>query len=581
MLKLFLLLSSPLWVPFAMTYGLARICGDGLIFVLEGYGIRVDPPPAAKVLLYPIAVALFPIVITIETVLSFLRFLGGLPVKLVQEDPSRLPGPLLVPMGLVMLALVPLWVPAVVLVWVTWRLVFDMAVVSLADRVGGEPVRSTSRGRFETFVALRYMRGRKALAGVSVVTALAIFGVMVGVWTLIVVLSVMAGFESDLQEKILGANSHLVVLSYTNEIENWEQHAAKIQEIDGVTGVTPFVYTEFILKSKHARVGAIFKGIDPATVGDVTVLFDNLTLGPNGRVRTVEEARAIVQGLGDPKPAGGGLIDAQDKTDRKLPGLLIGTEMQASLRVTVGDVVEAISPLSEPGPMGSMQARILQFEIAGIFHSGMYEYDTKFTYANLDTAQDFLRMPAKVTGLEVAVEDIYDAPQIAGKVGAKLQYPFWTRDWQKMNEPLFAALKLEKRVMALILTFIIVVAAVVIVTTLMMLVIDKRREIAIMKAMGAGRFDLMRLFVIDGLLMGFIGTTLGVGGGLLTCAALARWKFIELESDVYYVDTLPVHVSAGLVATVALTAIAISFVATLYPSWQGSKLDPVEGLRDA
>ena len=190
-------------------------------------------------------------------------------------------------------------------------------------------------------------------------------------------------------------------------------------------------------------------------------------------------------------------------------------------------------------------------------------------------------MTDKVTGLEVAVADIYEAPAIAGKVGAKLQYPFWTRDWQKMNEPLFAALKLEKRVMAIILTFIIAVAAVVIVTTLMMLVIEKRREIAIMKAMGAGRFDLMRLFVIDGLLMGFIGTTLGLAGGLATCAALARWQFIDLESDVYYVDTLPVHVSVELVAAVAITAIAISFAATLYPSWQGSKLDPVEGLRDA
>jgi lipoprotein-releasing system permease protein len=351
-------------------------------------------------------------------------------------------------------------------------------------------------------------------------------------------------------------------------------------EVDGVTGVTPFVYTEFVLKSNHARVGAIFKGIDPATVGDVTLLFDNLTLGPDGRVRTVEEARAIVQGLDDPKPSGGGLIDAADKTDRPLPGLLIGTEMQATLRVTVGDVVQAISPLSEPGPMGSLQARIIEFEIAGIFHSGMYEYDTKFTYASLDTARDFLNMGDAVTGLEVAVDKIYDAPAIAARVGAKLQYPFWTRDWQKMNEPLFAALKLEKRVMAIILTFIIVAAAVNILSTLIMLVVEKRREIAIMKAMGAGRFELMRLFVVDGLLVAFIGTVLGVTGGLLTCAALARWQFIELESDVYYVDTLPVHVSVGLVVAVALLALVISFIATLYPSWKGSSLDPVEGLRD-
>ena len=578
LLKILLLLTSPAWAPIALAWWLARMCGDGLLFVMEEYGAAFEPTGLTRAAFSVLAVAVFPVVITIETAISFLLFLGGLPFRLFGDEP----GPAVrAPVGVVMLVLVPLWLLLAVVIWIVVRLVWGLGVTALADRLSGERVRAPSRGRFETFVALRYMRGRKATAGVSVVTGLTIFGVLLGVWTLVVVLSVMAGFEADLQDKILGANSHAVVLSYTDKIEQWPDKAAKVASIDGVKGVTPFIYTEFVLKSDHARVGAIFKGIDPATVGDVTVLLDNLTLGPNGRIRTVEEARAIVAALDDPQPLPGGLIDPEDKADKQLPGLLIGTVMQAAPRVTVGDVVKAVSPLTEPGPMGSMQARIVEYEIAGIFHSGMYEYDTKFTYASLDAAADFMRMGDAVTGLEVAVHDIYEAPEIASKIGAKLQYPYWTRDWQKMNEPLFAALKLEKRVMGVILTFIVAVAAMNIISTLIMLVIEKRREIAIMKAMGAGRFDLMRLFMVDGLLVGFIGTVGGIALGLVTCAALARWQFIKLESDVYYVDTLPVHVSAGLVAAVALIAIAISFGATLFPSWEGSRLDPVEGLRDA
>ena len=573
---------SPLWAPLALLYWLARICGDGLLFVLEEYGITLDVQHRAlRAPLYMVALAAFPLVIALETLSSFLVFLSDLPVRLFGLDPGGAPYVARLIAGVLVAAVAPIWFPILVVVWVLWRLVWGMGVTALADRITGRRVRSAARGRFETFVALRYMRGRKASAGVSVVTGLTIFGVTLGVWTLVVVLSVMAGFEADLQDKILGANSHIVVLSYTNEIEDWEQVASKINEIDGVTGVTPFVYTEFMLRSDHARVGAIFKGIDPGTVGDVTALLDNISLGPNGRIETAEEARILLDHLDDPEPPSGGLIAPEDRTDKRLPGILIGTEMQAQLRVAVGDVVQAVSPLSEPGPLGSMAARIVEYEVAGIFHSGMYEYDTKFTYVTLASARSFLRMDNSVTGLEVKVGDIYAAPKIAGLIGAKLQYPFWTRDWQKMNEPLFAALKLEKVVMGIILTFIVAVASMNIISTLIMLVIEKRREIAIMKAMGAGRFDLLRLFVVDGLLVGFIGTVMGLGAGLVTCFALERWHFIKLESDVYYVDTLPVHVSPGLIAAVAGIAIAISFAATLFPAWEGSSLDPVEGLRDA
>jgi len=575
---------------------MAKMCGDGLLFVIEAYLGRPMAPPngTVRATLPLVSLALFPIFITVETVISFLIHLGRLPALVVSkvrsgaDEPDRVDqsvlgrGAMPLLLGPVVLLLAPLWLPAFAIWWGVRNLIYQLAVVPLADRLLGETGATRRGGRFETFVALRYMRGRKASAGVSIVTGLTIAGVTLGVWALVVVLSVMAGFEQDLQDKILGANSHVVVLSYENTIENWPQVMEKVRQSDGVQGVTPFVYSEYMLRSPHTVIGAIFKAVHPETVGEVTDLIDNITMGPEGSIDTREQAIQLLRDMDEsPVPQQEDALEGQGKTlPPQIPGLVIGKEMAATLRVAVGDTVQAVSPQSEPGPLGGMAARVVPFRIMGIFHSGMYEYDTKFSYATLGGADRFMGTKGAATGLEVRVEDIYQAPAIARDISAKLDYPFWTRDWKKMNEPLFAALKLEKVVMGVILTFIIAVAAMNIISTLIMLVIEKRREIAIMKAMGAGRLHVMRLFMVDGLLVGFIGTVLGMALGLLTCMALARWQFIKLESDVYYVDTLPVEISLPLCAAVAVISISISFLATLLPSWEGSSIDPVEGLRD-
>ena len=564
-----LALLSPLWAPLFLLRGLARICGDGLLFVLESWRDRpLEVPPALRPLLDAASLLLFPVLITLETSASFLLFLGD---QALGSLSARVPVVVRLLMGLPVVLLAPLWGPLALAVWALRRLLYDLVIVPAADRLSGHAREGSSRGRFSTFVALRYMRGRKASAGVSVVTGLTIGGVALGVWTLVVVLSVMAGFEADLQDKILGTNSHIVVLSYDDRVNNWEDVADVCRTEDGVRGVTPFLYSEFMLRSRHSVTGAIFKGIDPETVGQVTDLLHNIVLGPEGRIRNDQEAQALLRSLDEVRIG----------DDPVRPGILIGQEMATALRVTVGDTVQAVSPKGDPGPLGTMQARIVPFVVAGIFHSGMYEYDTKFTYAHLTTADRFLSMNGAVTGLEITVDDIYEAPAIARSLADKLMYPLWTRDWQKMNAPLFAALKLEKVVMGIILTFIVAVACMNIISTLIMLVVEKRREIAIMKAMGAGRFDLLKLFMVDGLLVGFIGTLLGLSGGLITCALLDRYQFIKLESDVYYLDTLPVDVSVPLVATVAVIAVAIAFLATLFPAWQAGAVDPVDGLRDA
>jgi lipoprotein-releasing system permease protein len=564
----------------AGVWGLARLSGHGLLFLGESYtGSPIELSRPLRPFFYLLAIGVFPVVITGETLFSVIRWLGGLPETLLAGG-TKTPLAVRLVLGTLLLVTAPAWFLVVAVLWVVWLLTFNLGGATIgswfsSQRVGGE-------GRFQTFVALRYMRGRKSSAGVTLVTALSVLGVTLGVWTLVVVLSVMAGFEKDLQDKILGANSHIVVLSYANQIEDWERINGLVADMDGVRGVTPFVYSEFMLRSKHTAIGAIFKGIHAETVGDVTDIADNLVQGPKGRIDDRADALRIIEFLDEPdRVVPSGIIDHEDSSAPKLPGILIGQEMAATLRVTVGDTVHAVSPSAEPGPMGTLQTRVFPFEVLGIFHSGMYEYDTKFSYASLQTASRIMKMDGAITGLEVVVDDIYEAPEIAGRIGAKLQYPYWTRDWQKMNEPLFAALRLEKYVMGIILLFIVAVAGMLIFSTLIMLVIEKSREIAIMKAMGAGRSALMKLFMVDGLLIGFIGTTLGVTLGVLTCMALDRWQFIKLESDVYYVDTLPVELSASLTALVALLAVGIAFVATLLPSWAGGRVDPVEGLRDA
>ena len=575
------LLLVPFWVPWVLIRGLTRICGEGLLFSIETLRKRpVDLELGIARAAFDLsALVAFPVFVALETFWSLLISLSELLLPPRPAGDARRPAAIRLLVGLALLLLAPVWCPLYGFWWLTQKLVTELILPTVGRVARGEPA-VRRRGRFETFVALRYMRGRKS-SGVSVVTGLTTAGVTVGVWTLIVVLSVMAGFEKDLQDKILGSNSHVIVRSYWNTIDNWNEVMKTVDATEGVVASTPFLYTEFMLRSRDSVTGAVFKGIHPPSVGKVTDVLDNITIGPRGRVKTPAEAASILARIDTPswpEP-----VDSAGKPTApppNLPGVVIGQEMAAQLSVTVGDVIRGISPQGEPGPMG-MRARVDEFVVVGIFHSGMYEYDTKFAYASLDNVSDFLKSEGAVTGLEIKVDDIYDAPRIAGLLGARLKYPLWTQDWQKMNEGLFKALKLEKTVMGIILTFIVAVACLNIISTLSMMVIEKGREIAILKAMGAGRAAILKLFMVDGLIVGFIGTTLGIALGLATCAALARWQFIPLSSDVYYVDTLPVHVSAGTVAVVAVVAVSIAFLSTLYPSSEAAALDPVEGLRDA
>ena len=380
---------------------------------------------------------------------------------------------------------------------------------------------------------------------------------MVGVTALIVVIAVMNGFKEDLRDKILGVTSHVVISRFDGNISQYQEVRAKVEEVSGVNAATPFIYTQVMISSRKAISGAVLRGIEPKTASKVINLPKNLRAG------SLEELEA------ENKPEG----------MRSTPGIILGNELARNIGASRGEPVTVISPLGRLTPLGRVP-RSQTFRVAGIFDSGMYEYDSTIAYVSLWAAQRFLGIGDRVTGIEVRVDDIYEADRVARAIGKALDgYPYWSRDWMRMNKNLFSALKLEKIVMFIILTLIILVAAFNIVGTLIMVVIEKTRDIAILKSMGATRRSIMKIFMIEGAVIGLIGTLLGLLGGYTLCTLLATYKFIELPSDVYYISTLPVQMNPLDVALIALAAIVITLAASVYPAWQASRFDPAEAIR--
>jgi len=410
---------------------------------------------------------------------------------------------------------------------------------------------------YELFIGLRYLKAKRKQTFVSLITLISIAGVMVGVTALIVVIAVMNGFKEDLRDKILGVTSHVVISRFDGNISKYQEVRAKVGEVSGVNAATPFIYTQVMISSRKAISGAVLRGIEPKTASKV------INLPKNMRAGSLEELEA------ENKPEG----------MRSTPGIILGNELARNIGALRGEPVTVISPLGRLTPLGRVP-RSQTFRVAGIFDSGMYEYDSTIAYVSLWAAQRFLGIGDRVTGIEVRVDDIYEADRVAKAIGKALDgYPYWSRDWMRMNKNLFSALKLEKIVMFIILTLIILVAAFNIVGTLIMVVIEKTRDIAILKSMGATRRSIMKIFMIEGAVIGLVGTLLGLLGGYTLCKLLATYKFIELPSDVYYISTLPVQMNPLDVAIIALAAIVITLAASVYPAWQASRFDPVEAIR--
>jgi len=404
---------------------------------------------------------------------------------------------------------------------------------------------------FELFLGIRYLKAKRKQGFISVITVISIVGVMVGVMALVVVLSVMNGFRADLMSKILGVNSHLLVFNFEGAFKDYKEVGTKVDKEEGVVASTPFIYSQVMLKKAGNVSGAVLRGIDPKSAGEVVNIKQMIK---HGSINS--------------------LISSQNES----PAIVIGRELSRQLGADVGDLLNVVSPEGKLTPLGRAP-NSRNYKITAIFNSGMYEYDASLVYISLKEAQDLLGMGDRVTGMEVRVKDVHQSDKIAKSIQDNLGYPYWTKDWRVMNRSLFSALKLEKITMFVILTMIVLVGALNIISTLVMVVMEKTRDVAILRAMGATAKSIMLIFMLQGVFVGLVGTVAGLTSGLGICHLLAKYKFISLPSDVYYISTLPVQVESWDVWSVALAAVAISFLATIYPSWYASKLDPVEAIR--
>ena len=402
---------------------------------------------------------------------------------------------------------------------------------------------------YQFFIALRYFRSKKKNRGISINTFISIAGVALGVMTLLTVLSVMSGFHEDLQEKILGVNPHVIVLSYNGRVAGHESVIETINGVDGVTDSAPFIYGQVMLRSGDRAQGVVVRGVDPRIGAVTTNILENVISG------SVEDLEA----------------------GRDVPGIILGRQLLRTLGLFVGDEIDMVSPMGEMGPLG-MIPKMKKFRVAGYFEAGMYEFDSSLAFVSLKAAQEFFGYGDTITGIEIRTNDVYNAGEVAERVELQLGPPFYAKDWMQMNRNLFSALKLEKIVMFIILTLIILVASFNIISNLIMIVIEKSREIAIMKTMGATNRGIMSIFMIHGLIIGVAGTVLGIIGGYILCLLLKVYEF-PLAGDVYYLSHLPVRMDIFDFTIVPLATLLISFLATIYPSWQAAKTDPVEPLR--
>jgi len=407
---------------------------------------------------------------------------------------------------------------------------------------------------FEYFIGRRYLRAKRKQAFISLITLLSTAGIAVGVMALIVVIAVMSGFESDLKSRILGGQAHIVLMRHGGPFTEYRKILKDVEKIDGVESATPVIYTQVMLRASSRVSGAVLRGIDPESAGRVIKTLDKVSLH-------------------NPKAGMG------ESTDNNVPGIVLGKELANNLGVSKGDTIYLISPRGMISPIGHLPA-MKRFKLTGFFESGMYDYDGSFAYINIDQAQKILRMGNSVTGIEIRVDNMYKAREIAQKIVSNLGFPFWARDWMQMNQNLFTALKLEKTVMFIILTLIVLVAAFNIASTLIMMVMEKTRDIAILKAMGATDKSIKKIFVFKGMVIGTVGTILGVIFGFVLCTILKHYKIAELTGDIYYFTTkLPVKLEFFDVFIIVSAALVICFFATIYPARQASKLDPVEAIR--
>lgn len=412
--------------------------------------------------------------------------------------------------------------------------------------------------RLELQIAWRYLRSRRGSKLLSLISIIAIGGVLVGVSALIIIIGVMNGLQHDLREKILVGSPDIRVLTYGEDlkINDWPTVLEKVRKQPGVVAAAPFVLTEGVMTGGRDYAGGVYiVGIPPQGrgVSDVTTIRDHAT---NGDFRF-------------------------SSSDGQKRGVVLGKLLAARFNRYLGDSVLLLSAaLSKMNPVtGGVVPSVERFEVTGIVSTGMYEYDNSYAFIAIDKAQKLAGLGEGVTGIEVKTTDRWQAKNVANQLTASLGWPYRTVDWEEQNHSLFQALKLEKLGMGVILLLIVLVAAFNIVSTLTMVVADKTKEIGILKAMGMPARSIRRIFFAQGLVIGVVGTALGLILGFGGALSLDKYQFIKLDPTVYFIDHLPVSTQPSDVVWIVLASIAIAAIATIYPSVQASRLFPIEAIR--
>ena len=422
-------------------------------------------------------------------------------------------------------------------------------------------------------MALRYLRAKRKQAFISLTSIISVLGVALGVMALIVVIAVMAGFENHLRSKILGVNAHILLRNNMGPFGNVEEiekivRSIKVPPETGwarlkgimtggggaghVTAVTPIVYIQALINAGGGVHGVAIRGVDPDTAGDVM------------------SAGRIVEGKG--------VKFFKEYGNSRVPPIIIGRELARALGVGPGQKIQVVLPSGTLTPVG-MIPKIRTFQVTGVQATGMYEYDLSLAVMPIDAARKLTGIGDRVHALEIKTSDIYVADRISKAIQERLGFPFWTMDWQQMSRNLFAAMKLEKFAMFVILTLIVLVAAFNIASTMIMMIMEKNQDIAILKTMGATNGRILRIFMLNGIMIGLMGTGIGVACGTGLCAALKRYKFIKVPVEVYHTDSLPILMNSSDVVAIAISAVVICFLAAVYPARQAAGVNPSTALR--
>jgi lipoprotein-releasing system permease protein len=402
----------------------------------------------------------------------------------------------------------------------------------------------------ELFIAVRYLLARRKQAFISLISFISTIGVAVGVMALVIALALMTGLQGELRDRILGSTAHIYVWK-TGGIEDYQTEVMKLRAVAGVVGAAPAVLGKAMISTDRADAFISFKGIDPALETNVTDLQKSMLQG--------SVAALVVQ------------------TEEELPGILLGRNLAEQLGVGVGDSVNLLTPQGTLSPMG-MIPRPRRVRVMGIYSLGLYEFDAAFGFVALPFAERIMGKAAPDL-VQLRVDDIWSAPQVAERVTAELGPDYVGQDWQDLNQALFSALWIEKIAISIAIGLIVMVAALQIVASLILLVMEKSRDIAILKTMGTSSRRVMTIFMLQGVIIGLVGTFVGGSAGLALCWVLDRYRLIHIPMDVYQVSYVPFVVEPVDFVVVIVSAVIICFLATLYPSRQASRLDPVQALR--